>query len=344
MPHADWTVHQVRVPEVMSRQPLAKLKYGRKYLEAFREAVSFGVVPDFLVGAHYARVMENEGITHIHCHMGDRKLFVGYFAHKLTGIPLTVVVHAHEMLASAPKPDGRFFRHCMGACEKVVTISEYNRRYLNEHHGVPLDKISVVRLFTGKQMVLDRMRKKRLLLVANMVPKKGHRFLLDALSRLERDDWILWIAGRPIDLGPERTIDVPRMVGEAGMEDRVKVLGEVSDEVLRALYDACDIYCVPSLVERNKEGAILDQEGIPEVLKEAMTLGKPVIATRHSGMPEILAESLVDEHDVPALTAAIDRLLESEEERERQGAANRRRVDEVYTNEDLGYLKELFSH
>jgi len=306
--------------------------------------VAFDAVPDFFIGAHYARVMEKEGITHIHCHMGDRKLFVGYFAHVLAGIPLTVVVHAHEMLGSAPKPDGRLFRHALAACTTVVTISDYNRQFLNREHGVPLDKIRVVRLFTGKQPVEERMRRKKLLLVANMVPKKGHHFLLDALRRLERDDWKLWIAGRPVDLGPERTVDVPRMVAEAGLSSRVKVLGEVSDEILSALYDACDIFCIPSVVERGRDGTVLDQEGIPEVLKEAMTLGKPVIATRHSGMPEVLEEILVDEHDVPALAAALERLLDSEEERTRLGRRNRERVDAIYTNEDLHYLKTLFRH
>ena len=344
MPHADWTIHGVHIPEVLAKQPLARLRYGRKYLATLREAVAFGTVPDFLIGAHYARVMEREGITHIHCHMGDRKLFVGYFAHKLTGIPLSSVVHAHEMLGSAPMPDGKLFRLALSACEKVVTISEYNKRFLNEQHGIPRDKIRVVRLFTGKPMVLERMRKKKLLLVANMVPKKGHGFLLEALGRLGREDWTLWIAGRFVDLGPERTVDVPRMVREAGMTDQVKVLGEVSDEVLRALYDACDIFCVPSVVERSLDGTILDQEGIPEVLKEAMTMGKPVIATRHTGMPEILQESLVDEHDVSGLAAALERLLESAEERRRQGEENRRRANEIYTNEDLGYLKGLFGH
>jgi colanic acid/amylovoran biosynthesis glycosyltransferase len=341
MPKPEWRFRSFRVAELPLSQPRALLRYGRLYADCAREAATLGTVEDFLVGAHYALLMEKDGITHIHCHMGDRKLFVGYYAHRLTGIPLTVTVHAHEMVGSAPKPDHVMFRHALGACREILTISEYNRDFLVEHHEVPREKVRVVRLFTGRERVEKRLRRKKLLLVANMTPKKGHRFLMEALKATDRDDWQLWIVGRPIDLG-DRTIDVASMIDELGLGDQISLIGQASDEVLAALFSACDIFCLPSTVEYDAQGGILDQEGIPEVLKEAMTYGKPVVSTHHTGIPELVSEVLVDEHDVAGLSKELSKLLDDPQRWAELGDQNRRKIEEMYTNEDLKVLMHVY--
>ncbi len=344
MPRPDWVTYRAKIAAVLGSQFLVLFRHPAKYARLLGESIRMGTFVDFLIGMHYGRIMKRAGIGHIHCHMGDRKLFVGYYAHRLSGIPLSVTVHAHEMVGSAPKPDGRMFRLALGRCENILTVSEFNKRYLIDHHRVPAEKISVVRLFAGKDRVKGRLSRKKLLMVANWVPKKGHAFLLQALKSLDRDDWELWIVGRPVDLGRQRTIDVGAMVEEMQMHDRVKVIGEVSDEALAALYQACDIFCVPSVVERDTDGTVLDQEGLPEVLKEAMAYGKPVVSTRHTGIPELLEEVLVAEDDVEGLRQAIEGLLDSEEKRRRLGQRNRELVDEMYTNRDLTVMARIFLH
>ena len=180
-------------------------------------------------------------------------------------------------------------------------------------------------------------------MVANQVPKKGHKFLLEALKSLERSDWELWVVGGKVDLG-SRTIDVAAIVSQMGLDKQVSLLGRVSDDALAALYQACDIFFLPSITERDGNNVILDQEGIPEVLKEAMTYGKPVISTHHTGIPELADEVLVEENDVHGLSRAIEGLLDSEEKRRELGQRNREKIERMYTNEDLEALMKIFAH
>ena len=59
------------------------------------------------------------------------------------------------------------------------------------------------------------------------------------------------------------------------------IFGHISDDVLEVLYTYCDIFCMPSRMDRDGVG-----EGLPVALMEAMSYEKPVVATTHTGIPE----------------------------------------------------------
>jgi glycosyltransferase involved in cell wall biosynthesis len=81
----------------------------------------------------------------------------------------------------------------------------------------------------------------------------------------------------------------------------VSLVGKVAHELLPDWFAACDLFCLPS-----------HNEGVPNVVLEAMACGVPVLATRVGGIPEVVPEFagvLVPVQDGPALAAALSAAL-----------------------------------
>lgn len=144
-----------------------------------------------------------------------------------------------------------------------------------------------------------------LLSVGRLVEKKGHDVVIDALARLlaQGIDARLRIVGE----GSERAALVAQIAAR-GLGDRVDLLGGldhlgVSRELARA-----DMFLAASTASRSG-----DQDAPLNTLKEAMAVGVPVIASRHGGIPELVADGrsgcLVPERDSEALAAAVARLI-----------------------------------
>lgn len=88
------------------------------------------------------------------------------------------------------------------------------------------------------------------------------------------------------------------------------------------------------LVAASVTAADGDEEGIPNVLKEAMAMGLPVVATRHAGIPELVEDGvsgwLVPERDEAALADALARLAAEPERWPAMGRAGRDKVEREY--------------
>ena len=96
-------------------------------------------------------------------------------------------------------------------------------------------------------------------------------------------------------------------------------LGFVPHEELEELYDRAAVVVLPS-----------HREGLPLCILEAMAHGRPVVATRVGGIPEIVQDGetgyLVEPGDPGSLRAALTRLLADAQLRAEMGAAARRRI------------------
>ena len=92
--------------------------------------------------------------------------------------------------------------------------------------------------------------------------------------------------------------------------------GRVPREALPDEYRRSDLFVLPTLADNT-----------PVTLMEAMACGVPAVATSVGGVPEIVDPGksglLVPAGDVPALTAALERLLADPDARKRMGAAGR---------------------
>ena len=134
-------------------------------------------------------------------------------------------------------------------------------------------------------------------IVARLVPIKAHEVFLQAARLLvaRRSDCRFVIVG-----DGERRQSLEQQVDEIGLRARTVFLGWRGD--LDRILPDLDVV---ALTSRN--------EGLPVALIEAMAAGRPVVATRVGGVPDLVTEGttglLVPMDDAPALAAAVDRIL-----------------------------------
>ena len=210
----------------------------------------------------------------------------------------------------------------------MVAISEYNRDLIVEECGDGCrDKLRVIH--SGIDTAFFRPREGarpagpfRILCVGTLHEVKGQTYLVEACRRLVQAgiDLRVELVGEGPDRDPLMT-----QIAESGLAERVTLLGPRSrGEVADLLRDA-DVLVTPSVPTR--EGK---REGIPVVLMEAMATGLPVVASRISGIPELVADGrdglLVPPRDPAALTDALRRLHDDPALRERLGAQGRETV------------------
>ena len=166
----------------------------------------------------------------------------------------------------------------------------------------------------------------RLVSVGRLVEKKGIAQVLAALRLLVdrgiRADY------RVYGDGPLRD-RLRALAAELGIADRVSFEGRQGQEAVREGLAAADI-----LVAASVTAADGDEEGIPNVLKEAMASGMPVVGTLHGGIPELVEDGvsgwLVPERDEAALAAALARLAAEPERWGAMGRAGRAKIEQEY--------------
>lgn len=146
---------------------------------------------------------------------------------------------------------------------------------------------------------------------------KGIDQLLDALTTLP--DAFLVVVGD----GSDR----PRLESWArknGIAERVRFTGAITDDELQGYYEACDVFVLPST-----------GEGFGIVFLEAMAKGKPCVAARAGGVPDVIEDGvtgrLVPPGDTARLADALRQLASDTPERRRLGAAGKKRFDERFS-------------
>lgn len=162
----------------------------------------------------------------------------------------------------------------------------------------------------------------RVLQACRFLPKKGLETTLRAVAKLRSAgyDIRLTLAGD----GKEKD-KLEELAADLGISEATVFAGFLGESALSETYMRHDIFVHPS---RTTDSG--DREGIPNSLLEAMAHGLPVIATRHSGIPEAVTQDktglLIEESDPNLLAESIKFLADSPSERSRIGSAARREI------------------
>lgn len=171
----------------------------------------------------------------------------------------------------------------------------------------------------------------RVLSIGRLTENKGIAYGIQAIARLVKT----WprIRYRVIGDGPLMG-ELRTLVRALELEHCVDFCGWLlQDEVRKELQDAT-VLITPSYTAADQS-----KEGIPNVLKEAMATGVPVVGTDHSGIPELISDGktgyLVPEQNAVALAAAIESLLSQPQRAESMCYAARAHIESVYDIEKL---------
>jgi len=128
--------------------------------------------------------------------------------------------------------------------------------------------------------------------------------------------------------------DIEALTLKPALEDRVHLTGALPHRKVMEHLEKAHILMAPSITTPSN-----DQEGIPNVLKEAMATGLPVISTRHSGIPELVEDGvsgfLVPEKDAEALADRLIHLADHPEVWGEMGRAGRAKVEAEYDIDKL---------
>jgi len=196
---------------------------------------------------------------------------------------------------------GQVERMALAQMRRVIAASERTAADL-DGLGVPLSKIAIVPPGTDRAPRAEGSPDgtPTLLMLATLTPRKGHLTLLRALDACRDIPWRLTCVGSP-DLNPAHAAAVAQAVADSGLADRITLAGAVPQDRLDALWRQTDLFVLPS-----------SHEGYGMAAAEALARGIPCVVSAAGALPEVVppgAGAIVPPGDVPALAAALRRLL-----------------------------------
>src|SRR5699024_2041983 len=197
-------------------------------------------------------------------------------------------------------------RKALAQVGQVVVTSHFTAGRLMQRYGVPAARLTIIEPGLDKPALPDKQTggPPRLLCVATLIPRKGHRVLVDALSRLTDLDWHCDCIG---DTGrdPDCVRQVRAAIASNGLSGRVTLAGGYLPRQLANAYRQATLFVLPSFYE-----------GYGMVVTEALAYGLPVVTTTGGALSCTLphgAGLTVPPGDSEALAGALRRVLTSPE-------------------------------
>jgi colanic acid/amylovoran biosynthesis glycosyltransferase len=268
----------------------------------------------------------------VHAHFGWSAIYAEPLS-RMLGAPLVTTFHGSDVNVF-PHEHGRgVYEPLFKVLGHALPVSEQLADRLRELNyagpitvipaGVRLDKFPLRDVSPSSEGALT------VLHVGRLTERKGVDLLVRAIAELDPD-----VKLEVVGDGPER-MRLEQLAVDLGVSARVTFQGAGSpDEVARALRRA------HVLVMASRTLPSGEAEGNPVVLKEAMAVGVPFVATANGGIPEMvppeLRGELVPEENVPALVEAIRSVLGDRAGWPERAAVGRQWVASAFDASQLG--------
>jgi rhamnosyl/mannosyltransferase len=271
----------------------------------------------------------------IHIHHPDPMACLALF---LSGYRGKVVLHWHsdilkqKMLLRFYKPLQRWLIRradiIVGTTPVYVQQSPFLKHVQQKIDNIPIG-INALRPDLARAAdIKDRYEGKKIVYsLGRLVAYKGYEHLIKAAQYLDNTYMILIGGGGPLQASLQQLID------ETGVGNRVELLGYIEDDQqIAASFLACDVFCLSSIWKT-------EAFGIVQI--EAMSCGKPVVATRipESGVSWVNEDGVsgynVEPEQAEALADAIVRIMSDPQRYAALSAGARQRFETLFTQEKM---------
>ncbi|HUN69122.1 MAG TPA: glycosyltransferase family 4 protein [Burkholderiales bacterium] len=354
--HGEIRASIVYLPEYLFLEPLRVIRaWLRERKKArYREARNLWLrdlardpTPNRIRRFGQALVLADElpaDVRQLHAHFLHTPASVARYAALLAALPWSGSAHAKDIWTT-PEWEKR---EKLASCEWLVTCTAANHAHLAAlappgrvelvYHGLDLSRFPAEDAGKEARSGGDSGDPVIILSVGRLVEKKGTDVLLEALARLPKDlQWrMVHVGGGPLKGRLERRA---RSLGISG---RVLWRGARTQVELLAEYRAADLFALASRVARDG-----DRDGLPNVLAEAQSQGLACVATRISGIPELIEDQrtglLVTPGSAEEFARALEALIRDPARRSALGEAGRQRVHAQFGLEaNIGRLARRF--
>jgi glycosyltransferase involved in cell wall biosynthesis len=249
------------------------------------------------------------------------------------GLPLVVSLHGSDVfVAERLAPARRLARavfHAAGAItacsrdlhERALRLGAHPARTCTLPYGVDVAAFSTPRRLGVREGLGVPPEDLLVLGFGRLVEKKGFRYLIEAAAR---------VSGVRVVIAGEGDLRAELESLALASRAPVRFAGALDRDAMAAALQAADAVVVPSVVDR--AGNV---DGLPNTLLEALAAGRPVIASRVAGIPDVVKDGehglLVEAKDVNGLASALMRLRDDPALGGRLGRAARERVSASFS-------------
>ena len=250
-------------------------------------------------------------VTWLHAHFLHTPTSVARYGAIMRGLPWSGSAHAKDIWTT---PDWEITEK-LAACEWLVTCSAAAHQRLADladdpakidlvYHGLDPDRFPATERRSRVRDGTDPNDPFVILTVARAVEKKGLDVLITALAALPPSvNWRLVHIG-----GGKLTGKLQALARDLGLADKIDWRGALPQEEVRRAYAEADLFVLPNRIAGDG-----DRDGLPNVLLEAASQSLACVASRVSGVPEFIEDSvsgvLVPPDNARALTGALERLI-----------------------------------
>jgi colanic acid/amylovoran biosynthesis glycosyltransferase len=265
-----------------------------------------------------AHRLARSGERHLHAHFAAGAALDALRLGRLLGVPYSVATHGYDLFQSPCNLREKHERAAFAVSDCDYSVAHVRGQLTAEHArrvhrlvlGVDARRFERRQPYPGGTHVLA---------VARLVEKKGLRYLIEAAGVLEA-------RGAPgrvsiVGEGPLRH-ELEALIEQLGVGARVELLGARSPDEVRELLERADLFAMPCVVASDG-----DRDTQPVVVKEALAMEVPVVASDEVGLPEVIRPEwgrLVPPADPEALAGALAELLALPAERRAEmGGAGR---------------------